>query len=422
MPTGRHSGWWVWLAIGVASLAACSTEEVLIAHRVPLATTGEPVAEEALLDVGIVVFDPGVPMGELDEKTVESLLEDGVFINVRRAESIQMAVQLRRTLQATGQWGGVWVTPQESSAVDLGVTATIRQSDGLMVHVDVLAKDTMGRVWLDKPYEIETTAGAYNRQRYGDVDPYQDLFNSIANDLSAARARLSADDARAIRTVGTLRYAGELSPHAFGSYVAENDGRYEPRRLPAAGDPMFERTLLVRQREKLFFETLDQHYEGVTAAASESYHSWRESAREESLAIQELTRSARWRAALGWGAMLTSVLTAGSTGGGFMRDAMMMVGSDVLTSRGELLRDRQMHATSLDELSASYDGEVAPMVVEIAGVERRLTGTADAQFAEWRDLLREMFLAEMGAPSESATAEPPTDIPGLGLDTGPEAQ
>src|SRR5690606_34888859 len=130
--------------------------------------------------------------------------------------------------------------------------------------------------------------------------------------------------------------------------------------------PMFERTLLVRQREKLFFETLDQHYEGVTAAAAESYHSWRESAREESLAIQELTRSARWRAALGWGAMLTSVLSAGSTGGGFMRDAMMMVGSDVLTSRGELLRDRQMHATSLDELSHSYDGEVAPMVVEIA--------------------------------------------------------
>ena len=417
MPTGRQTGGWVWLSIGIAALSACSTEEVLIAHRVPLATTGEPIAEEALLDVGIVVFDPGVPMGELDEKTVESLIADGVFINVRRAESIQMAVQLRRTLQSTGQWGGVWVTPQQSTAVDLGLTATIRQSDGYTVRVDVLAKDTMGRVWLEKPYEIETTAGAYNRPRYGDVDPYLDLFNSSANDLSAARAKLSADDARAIRTVGALRYAGELSPPAFGNYVAENDGHYEPRRLPATGDPMFDRTLLVRQREKLFFETLDQHYEGVTAAAAESYHSWRESAREESLAIQELTRSARWRAALGWGAMLTSVLSAGSTGGGFMRDAMMMVGSDVLTSRGELLRDRQMHATSLDELSASYDGEVAPMVVEIAGVERRLTGTADAQFAEWRDLLREMFLAEMGPPSEST--EPASDIPGLEFEAEP---
>lgn len=414
MPTGRRNGWWVWFSLGIATLGACSTEEVLIAHRVPLATASEPIEEDALLDVGIVVFDPGVPKGDLDEKTVESLIEDGVFINVRRAESIQMAVQLRRTLQSTGQWGGVWVTPQESTAVDLGVTATIRKSDGYMVHVDVLAKDAMGRVWLEKPYEIETTAGAYNRQRYGDVDPYQDLFNSIANDLTAARAKLSADDARAIRTVGALRYAGDLSPHAFGNYVAENDGRFEPRRLPAAGDPLFERTLLIRQREKLFFETLDQHYEGVTAAAAEPYHSWRESAREESLAIQELTRSARWRAALGWGAMLTSVLSAGSSGGGFMRDAMMMVGSDVLTSRGELLRDRQLHATSLDELSASYDGEVAPMVVEIAGVERRLTGTADAQFAEWRDLLREMFLAEMGESSESA--EPLSDIPGIDIE------
>ena len=80
-----------------------------------------------------------------------------------------------------------------------------------------------------------------------------------------------------------MRYAADVSPEAFNGYVAADDGRYVLNRLPAAGDPMFDRTQRVRQRERLFLDTLDQHYAQFSAEAMPSYDSWREYAREEAI-------------------------------------------------------------------------------------------------------------------------------------------
>src|SRR5690606_3776593 len=194
------------------------------------------------------------------------LYEDGVYVHIRRAESIYMATQLRATLQRAGYWGTVWTTPDASVAADLDVTTRIEQSDGHIVRVHVTARDATGREWLNRPYEHEFPSAVYgNRQRHPDLDPYQDLFNSIANDLAAVHRQLSADEARRIREVSALRYAAELSPDAFGEYVvADRDGTYRVDRLPALDDPMFDRTQRVRQRERIFLETLNQRYEGFS--------------------------------------------------------------------------------------------------------------------------------------------------------------
>ena len=61
----------------VAMLCACSTQEVVIAHSVPLSTT--PVgtySESELLDVGIVIFEAGVPLGDIDKQVLEELMRD----------------------------------------------------------------------------------------------------------------------------------------------------------------------------------------------------------------------------------------------------------------------------------------------------------------------------------------------------------
>jgi hypothetical protein len=285
------------------------------------------------------------------------------------------------------------------------------------VHVN--AVDATGRVWIDEPYELETAAGVYNRQRYPGLDPYQDLFNLIANDLAEARRRLSAADARAIRTIGELRYAGELSPVAFEGYVAQSrNGLYAPVRLPAAGDPMFERTQSVRQRERLFFETLNQHYVKFTNEAAPSYDSWREYAREESIAIRELTRSARWRTGIGIATILASIVYgADSDNDSFsnrlVRDSMMYVGVDMLQTSAVRRQEKRLHTATLEELSNSFDDEVAPLVVEIAGTQHRLTGTAEVQYAEWRDLLQQVFINETGFVPENMQiyAEPEAEQP-----------
>jgi hypothetical protein len=392
------------LLIGVATalLAGCTSTEVLLAHSVPLKTAQKSIPDPQLLDVGVKVFDPGVPSGKLSADEREKLIKKGTFVQIRRTESRFMAVQLRDTLQKAGFWGDVWVTPEVSNAADVNVTATILHSDGDTVKLQVRAVDATGRLWLDKPYQMETAAGAYNRQRYQDLDAYQDVFNMVANDMAAAQRELSAKQSRDIRTVAKLRYAADMSPEAFSAYVKKDrDGRYEAVRLPAVDDPIYTRTQRVRVRERLFFDTLDEDYDRFTNAARKPYDSWREDSRAESLEIKDLTRQAHWRTGLGIASIIASVVSGSSSknntyAGRVASDALMYIGTDMLRAAAARRRDRTMHSESLKELSSSFDQSVQPLIVKVRGTEHRLTGTVDAQFQQWRDLLKQLFMSETG--------------------------
>ena len=394
---------YVVLFLGLAmTLGGCTSTEILLAHSVPLKSAQKSIPDAQLLDVGVKVFNPGVPEGKISADQREKLIHEGTFVQIRRTESRYMAVQLRNTLQRSGYWGDVWVTPEVSNAADLNVTAQILESDGDVVKLHVKAVDATGRVWLDKPYQMETAAGAYNRQRYPNIDAYQDVFNRIANDLEAAQARLSPKDSRNIRTVGKLRYAADMSPDAFADYVKKGrDGIYKVARLPAADDPVYTRTQRVRVRERLFFDTLDEDYDKFTKAAQKSYDSWREDSRAESLEIKELTRQARFRTGMGIASIIASIAYGTSSNNNSFSsrvatDALMYIGSDMLQAAAARRRDRAMHSASLKELSTSFDDNVQPLIVKVQGTEHRLTGTVDAQFQQWRDLLKQLFMSETG--------------------------
>jgi hypothetical protein len=407
------------LIAGFVLLAGCSSEEVLVAHSIPLAKTTVVIPEAQLLDVGVAVFDSGVPEGEVDKEVLENLIREGTFVQIRRTEALYMAVLLRDTLQKSGNWGTVWVTPKKSTAADLSVDAKILHSDGDIVQLHVTAVDATGRVWLDDEYQMNTAAGSFNRQRYPGLDPYQDLFNTIANDLARMRDELSVDATRQIRTVAGLRYAADLSPEAFTGYVVEDKGRYALNRLPAEGDPMFDRTQRVRQRERLFLDTLDQHYVQFSSDAMESYDGWREYSREEAIEIRELTKSARWRTGMGVATIVASIVYGSNSNNDsfsdrVIRDAMMYIGADMLRTSQVRRQEKRLHSDTLEELSTGFDDQVKPMVVAIQGTEHRLTGTADVQYQEWRDLLKQIFVSEGGfVPEEVAIYSEPEPEPAL---------
>jgi hypothetical protein len=412
------AAWW---------LAACSSSEVVVAHSVPLTTATDNIAEEQLLDVGIVLFDPGVPEGEVNKEVLEELIREGTFVHIRRSESVYMSVLLRDTLQKTGSWGSVWIAPEETSAADVTVAGRIVLSDGDRLRLLVTAKDSTGRLWLDEQtYEMETAAGSFNRQRFPDLDPYQDVFNSIANDLAVAAKKLSAKDRSDVRTVTGVRYAADVSPEAFNGYVvADDDGRYELNRLPAVDDPMFDRTQRVRQRERLFLETLDQHYAQFSAEAMEPYDNWREYAREEAISVRELTKSARWRTGMGIATIVASIVYGSNSNSGefsdrLIRDALMYVGVDMIRAGQVRKQEKRIHTETLEELSSSFDGDIKTMVVDIQGTQHRLTGTADAQYEEWRGLLRQMFISESGfVPEDVAIYTEPDPEPEAPLELPP---
>ncbi len=103
--------------------------------------TGE-IPQDQLLDVGIKVFDPGLP-------PAGQPVPDDVFPELREAESRFLAIQLKNTMQATGQWGAVRVLPGDQGFTDLKVSATILLSTGMRLALDVRAVDATGREWLD---------------------------------------------------------------------------------------------------------------------------------------------------------------------------------------------------------------------------------------------------------------------------------
>lgn len=387
------------LTLGLAT--GCSTSEVLVAHSISLVPATEAIPEDQLLDIGIVQFNPGVPEGEVDRDVAEELIREGTFIHIRRTEARVMAVTLRDTLQKSGHWGAVWVTPSESMAADVNVMAEILHSDGDEVAVSVKAVDAAGRVWLDDEYSMSTAVGSYNRQRYPDLDPYQDLYNQVSNDLAVVRDRLDNDEIEDIRTIAQLRFASELSPEAFGDYVeADRQGIYELKRLPAEDDPQFFRTQRVREREHVFIETLNEHYADFFFNASGSYDGWRAYAREEAIAVKELQRSSRWRTGMGIATIVASVLYGANSEGQFsdriIRDSLMYMGMDLIKTARVRREEKRLHAEALEELSVSFDDEVKPMVVEIEGTQHRLEGTAEIQYEEWRELLRQLYLADTG--------------------------
>jgi hypothetical protein len=388
------------------AVAGCTSSEILVAHNVDLVPSTEEISEAALLDVAVVVFDPGVPAGEIDREIIEELIEQGTFVQIRRTESLYFSVQLRDTLRRSNHWGAVWITPEETNASDVNVVAEILHSDGETAVVRVDATDATGRVWIDKDYSVEVPGGAYNRSRHGGLDPYQDLFNEIANDLADARMALNADETERLRDVSALRYAQELSPEAFGGYVVSDDrnGTYELARLPAEDDPQFSRTQRARQREMLFFETLNSHYVNFANEASNSYDSWRQFSREETIQVREITRSQRFRMGMGIASIVASIVYGQNSDGEFsdrvLRDSMMYIGMDMLRTSASRRQEKRIHVETLEELSASFDDEVEPMVVEIAGTQRRLTGTADIQYDEWKQLLRDLYISETGFEPE----------------------
>jgi hypothetical protein len=394
---------------------------------VPLSKATDAVAEDELLDVDVVLFDSGVPEGEVPKEVVEELVREGTFVQIRRSESMYMSVLLRQTLQKTGNWGSVWISPKPTTAADINIVGKILHSDGDQLRLSVTATDSTGRVWLDeKPYEMETAAGAFNRQRYPDLDPYQDAFNHIANDLALAQKKLSGDDRRGVRTVTSLRYAADVSPEAFSGYVVEDKGEYSLNRLPAADDPMYDRTQRVRQRERLFLDTLDTHYSNFQTEAMEPYDSWREYTREEAIAVRELTKSARWRTGMGIAAIVASIAYGQSSDASnfsdrMLRDALMYVGVDMIRASQVRKQEKRLHTETLEELASDFDKSVEPMVVEVQGTQHRLTGTADAQYDEWRQLLRQIFISESGfVPEDVVMYTEPPPAPPIELPPTPE--
>ncbi|MGB0956196.1 MAG: hypothetical protein ACPGZP_09385, partial [Panacagrimonas sp.] len=59
-------------------------------------------------------------------------------------------------------------------------------------------------------------------------------------------------------------------------------------------------------------------------------------------------------------------------------------------------KEAEIHAEALKELGASLEADLEPQTVELEGKTVTLTGSAEAQYTQWRALLKQIYEEETG--------------------------
>jgi len=190
-------------------------------------------------------------------------------------------------------------------------------------------------------------------------------------------------------------------------------------RLPADNDPSVDRLRQIRERDRLVVDTLNEHYANFYYGIAIPYHSWRKTAREESINYRQVRRSAAMQTLMG-AVVLAGSLAVDTGGSSYSRSQMQQSlqyiaieqGLDAIMSGFSRRSEAVMHLESIKELSESFGAEAAPMIVTVEGETRRLTGTAAAQYESWRRLLKEIYEAETGFVETADAIDPdPVRIP-----------
>jgi hypothetical protein len=372
-------------------LTGCVSETVK-STSVPVLDAPTTLAPEAeLLDVGVVILDPGISAIEDEEQ---------VYPEVRRAEATFMATELAEVLTEQGGWGAVRVVPDDRQFSDLLVRGTILRSDGEALELKILVSDARGTQWLDKRYQGITSRYAYEQGTRVKQDPFLAVYRLIANDMLAVFNQIPSEERITIRQVAEMRFARDFANGAFGDYLEEDEsGHISLRRLPAEDDPMLNRIRGLRQRHYVFVDTLQGHYTGFAEDMYTPYQEWRKASYEETVALRELQAESQREMIAGGAAIIAGVLaqTSGSRATRSAGAVGVIGGGALLKSGLEKRAESNIHSLALEELGQSLDAEITPRVIELEDRTVRLTGSVEDQYDQWRELLADIYAAELAA-------------------------
>lgn len=393
-------------ALAGAVLTGCVVQETRPLARVEAKQALQVIPDEQRLDVVVHAFDPGIPADIASDE--DELAKKRIYPDLRKAEARYFPVVLRNTLEGSAQWGAVRVAPETVRFVDLAVDGRIIESTGKRLELEITARDASGRVWLDKKrYEGDADIGSYKTDAALKArDPFQNVYSAIANDLLEARNALDATALREVRQVAQLSFAADLAPDTMAGYLRTDTASRKPitrvARLPARDDPLVERVERIRERDVAVIDTLDGYYTGFSEQMQDSYGDFRRTSYEEIDKEDRARASARTRTVLGAAAVLASIFVpsdcntqASCNLTDVARYAGTVGGITAFLSGLKKYSDARTHAMAFGELARSMQSEVSEQVVEVEGRTLRLTGTAEEQYRQWREMLRE-YQAEEG--------------------------
>jgi len=385
----------------VAFVSACVTHTVKSTGFTPIVSDSQDIPEDLLLDVGVFTFNPG-----LDE--IKRNEEETTNHQIRIAESRYVPYLLAEALQRSGNWGVVRLLPNSSSPMDVLVTGTILQSTGESMSIRVNVSDAAGRAWYTKVYNETISQFSFEPTQLQQNDPFQVIYNNIANDLLVYRQQNMTDaHITEIRTISEILFAQRFSLELFDEYLTQDRrGNYQIVSLPADTDPLLNRVRDIRERDFMFIDTVQDYYETYARQMRVPYDVWREQSYFQTIELRELRDSARRRFIAGAAAVVGGIAVAnsGSSSGNYGT----ILGGGGLVSAGALLiqgglgkrAEAQAYQGQLEELGRSLEDEVAPRVLNLEERTITLTGSVEEQYGQWREILADLYAEDVGIVSE----------------------
>ncbi|TDJ61708.1 MAG: hypothetical protein E2O36_05855 [Proteobacteria bacterium] len=387
----------------IAALAGCNSQTVRTASVQTTTAVLEPIPEHLLLDVGVDIFDPGIDY--LDEETSTSTP------SVRKAESVYTAYSLAQTLQGTGSWGAVRLIPGGQSETDVTVSGTIVDSDGESLKLQITVTDISGQQWYTRTYSQTLSQYAYEPSLRQQQEPFQQLYNDIANDMYEHMLRLKPVQREELRVISKLRFAQRFAPQDYNDFMTiDSRGRYKLERLPATSDPVMAWIDSIRIRDQMFVDRLQDHYAAFKRRLEEPYDQWREASYHETKALRKLKGEATARKLGGVLSVLAgiAILATGSSNQGARAAGVLGIGAGAYLFKTGLDRgaEAQIHQAALKEMADSLGAEIAPYTIVLADKTVTLSGTVEEQYAQWRVILNQIYRAEIeGLPAPTYTDE-----------------
>ena len=381
---------WTVLMIG-AQPALAAVDKITSSTQIALKTPSPAIPESALLDVGIPRLNDGLELTDED---------DTVFPEIRFAEGIYFSNQLAKILEKSGAWGAVRVIPNQDIIVDLYITGTILQADGETLALDIQVVDSSGAKWFAKKYQQRVGKYAYDRRLKSLADPFQNLFVRIANDLLNYREKLSNQKAEQLRQLSELRFAKLFSPQAFDDYVGKKrNGILTIERLPASDDRILQRVQKIRDRDYLYIDSMQDYYDEFSQRMHFPYQDFRRSSYDSVVKARQLKKQGNSRIIAGVGAVLAGIYGRSQATSTVANDASIStaaVGGYIIKSGLEKKQQAAAYNEAVAEMGVSLEAEIAPRVIALEDQTITLTGTVQAQYQQWLELLQKIYQQERG--------------------------
>lgn len=351
--------------------------------------------EALLLDVAIgqFTFEPPMKDGAADQQLGA----------IRKAESRYMPVMLRHALTHAASWGEVHVLPETGRSHDVRVDAEILASEPHTLSLRVNVSDATGAEWFERVYTEHVGVEVHGANSIGVNDPFDGLYNRVANDMLAhVRGKLDAAALAGIRQTAELQFGNAFAPDVYGAYLAtDRKGISSVARMPPANDPAVTHLAQIHQRDRAFQDLLQQHYVGFAREVSDSYFAFRRQGFRDLQDLQRQQRAAR-NDVVG-GAIWLGIAVATSN----IDDAVVTIAATTAAVAGAVQLAGGVRAYTNadqfdDELAESFAGDVATEVVTLDQDLVTLSGSAESIYAQWKEILGELFREDrnLAAPVE----------------------